>query len=139
MTTAAHRTVAAEWDWERALPPAPAIVAGRTIYLSGQIALGNDGTVVGVGDLAAQARQCFANIRSILAREGATMNDVVKLTTYFACPITDAVTTEYWRVRQDVFGTHRPASTGVSVSALIYPEVMLEIEAIAVLTPADHG
>lgn len=139
MTTRHIRTIAAEWDWETALPPAPAVRAGDTIYLSGQIALGRDGSVVGVNDLAAQARQCFANIRSILARDGATMQDVVKMTTYFACPLTDEVTAEYWQIRKEVFGTHRPASTGVSVSALIYPEVMLEIEAIAVLAPARHA
>ncbi|MBC8635739.1 RidA family protein [Caballeronia sp. EK] len=122
-----------EWDWEHAMPPAPAVRGGNTVYLSGQIALGSDGKLVGEGDLAAQAHQCFANIRAILQRAGGKMTDIVKLTTYFACELTENVTAEYWAVRQQHFGAYKPASTGVQVDALIYPNVLIEIEAIAVL------
>jgi enamine deaminase RidA (YjgF/YER057c/UK114 family) len=79
-----------EWDWEHAMPPAPAVRGGNTVYLSGQIALGSDGKLVGEGDLAAQAHQCFANIRAILQRAGGKMTDIVKLTTYFACELTES-------------------------------------------------
>ncbi|SAL78936.1 endoribonuclease L-PSP [Caballeronia choica] len=122
-----------EWEWEHAMPPAPAVRAGNTVYLSGQIALGPDGRLVGEGDLTAQAHQCFDNIRAILQRTGGKMTDIVKLTTYFACELTENVTAEYWAVRQRYFGAYKPASTGVQVDALIYPNVLLEIEAIAVL------
>jgi enamine deaminase RidA (YjgF/YER057c/UK114 family) len=64
------------------------------------------------------------------------MTDIVKLTTYFACELTENVTAEYWAVRQQHFGAYKPASTGVQVDALIYPNVLIEIEAIAVLP--DH-
>lgn len=127
------KSVAIEWEWERHMPPAPAVRAGNTLYLSGQIALDAVGAVVGEGDLASQARQCFDNIKAILRREGGSMSDIVKMTTYFACPLTEEVTRKYWEVRAEYFGDYRPASTGVQVSALIYPTILLEIEAVAVL------
>jgi enamine deaminase RidA (YjgF/YER057c/UK114 family) len=133
MTNGHIRPVPPEWQWERDMPPAPAIRAGSTLYLSGQIALSPAGELVGAGDIKAQARQCFQNIQAILARSGGRMSDVVKLVTYFACPLSEQVRTDYWEVRREFFGTYRPASTGVQVSALIFPEVLLEIEAVAVL------
>lgn len=133
MTSPHIVSVPAEWDWERDMPPAPAIRAGNTLYLSGQIALDATGTLVGAGDIQVQARQCFRNIESILARCGGRMSDVVKLTTYFACPLTAEVRTDYWVVRKEFFGDYRPASSGIQVAALIFPEVLLEIEAVAVL------
>ncbi|MCD6675207.1 MAG: RidA family protein [Burkholderiaceae bacterium] len=121
------------WDWEKDMPPAPGIRAGNTVYLSGQIALGSDGMLVGVGNLTAQARQCFENIRAILARSGGTMGDIVKMTTYFTGKLNADVAREYWVVRREVFGNYRPASTGVQVQALLLPECLIEIEVIAVL------
>ncbi len=115
------------------MPPAPGIRVGNTVYLSGQIALDPSGTLVGIGDITVQARQCFLNIGAVLTRVGGRMGDVAKLVTYFACPMTPEIRTAYWAVRKEVFGDYRPASSGIQVSALIFPEVMLEIEAIAVL------
>ncbi|WP_264214332.1 RidA family protein [Leisingera thetidis] len=129
-----HNTsVAAEWEWEKDMPPAPGIRAGDTIYLSGQIALDSAGKVVGEGDLIAQTRQCFDNIKAILAREGATMRDIVKMTTYFSCPLSAEVTRDYWKVRAEYFGDYRPASTGVSISSLVFPSLLVEIDVIAVV------
>lgn len=139
MTAHHNISVAPEWDWEKDMPPAPAIRAGNTLYLSGQIALNPQGKVVAESDLAGQARQCFENIKAILAREGAVMRDIVKMTTYFACPLTDQVTRDYWTVRAAYFGDYRPASTGVSVNALIWPSILIEIEVIAVIAPDSHA
>lgn len=122
-----------EWEWEKDMPPAPAIRCGNMLYLSGQIALGADGKLVGEGDITAQAHQCFKNIASILARAGGSMRDVVKLSTYFACDMTESVRKDYWVVRKHYFGDYKPASTGMQVTALIYPAVMLEIETVACL------
>jgi 2-iminobutanoate/2-iminopropanoate deaminase len=127
------KSVATEWEWEKNMPPAPAVRAGNTLYLSGQIALGPNGEVVGEGDVVAQARQCFENIKAILKREGASMSDIVKMTTYFSCPLTDDVTQGYWKVRAEYFGDYRPASTGVVINALIFPTILIEVEAIAVV------
>ncbi len=130
------KSVAPEWEWEKNMPPAPAVRVGNTLYLSGQIALDPKGEIVGKGDVIAQARQCFENIKAILARENASMSDIVKLTTYYACPLTEDVTQAYWKVRKAYFGDYRPASTGLSISALIYPTVLIEIEAVAVVKSA---
>lgn len=124
------------WEWERAMPPASIIRAGNTLYMSGQIALAPDGTLVGENDLSAQSRQCFLNIQSVLGRAGATMNDIVKLVTYYACDMTPEAVKAYWDVRRQFFGSYSPASTGVRVHSLIYPKCLIEVEAIAVLPSA---
>lgn len=133
------KSVATEWEWEKDMPPAPAVRVDNTLYLSGQIALGADGKVVGEGDVIAQARQCFENIKSILKREGAAMSDVVKMTTYYACPLTEDLTKEYWEVRKEYFGDYRPASSGLAISALIFPSILIEIEVVAVVGPANKA
>lgn len=126
-------TIAQKWEWESEFPTVPAVRAGNTLYISGQIALGSDGKMVGEGDIRAQTRQCFENIRAIVERAGGSMSDIVKLVSYFSCDLTDEVTKDYFSVRSQYFGDYKPASTGVQVKALAYPTVLLEIEAIAVL------
>jgi enamine deaminase RidA (YjgF/YER057c/UK114 family) len=99
------------------------------VAVSGQVALDEDGQVVGAGDPAAQARQVFENLRRCLAAAGATFNDVIKLT-YF---VTDVAYMPAIRaVRDEALGTGPlPASTAVQVAALVSPELLLEIEALA--------
>src|SRR5262245_53526783 len=92
------------------------VKVGNVVYLSGKVALDDSGNVVGRGDLVAQTRKCFENIRDALAVAGASLTDLVKLTTYFTVDITDpAVTQAYWNVREEFLGSHRPASTGLRV------------------------
>lgn len=130
-----HITVI-ERQWQKDnsnIPLSAGVRVGNTIYVSGQIARGPDGKIVGIDNLAIQTRQCFENIRVALAQAGGAMLDVVKLTTYFSCDLTHEVAAKYWSVREEFFGDYRPASTGVQVKALVYPEVLLEIEAVAVV------
>ena len=115
-------------------PLVAGLKVGNMVVLSGCVALDSNGRVVGEGDLAAQTRKCFENIQESLVRAGASLSDVVKLTTYFTVDIADAaVRKTYWDVRSDFFGAHRPASTGVQVARLIYPSLLLEIEAVAII------
>ena len=103
---------------------------GKTIYISGQIALDKDGKVVGEGDMKAQAEQVFKNLQTALASAGATFKDVVKMNTY----TTDMSQVQPIRdVRARYFGDTVPASTLVQVVRLARPEFMLEIEVIAVV------
>jgi reactive intermediate/imine deaminase len=105
---------------------------GNTIYVSGQVGWDRDGNVVGPGDIKAQARQAIENIRSVLAVTGATLDDVVKVTMY----VTDMALAPLAReVRQEYFTKFPPASTGLEVKALATPELLVEIEAIAVVEP----
>jgi 2-iminobutanoate/2-iminopropanoate deaminase len=118
-------------------PLSQGVTVGSFIYLSGKVAIDENGKVVGPGDLVAQTRKCFENIRDSLALAGASLTDLVKLTTYFTVDITDpGVTKAYWRVREEFLGSHKPASTGVRVHSLIRPDLLLEIDAVAVLPGA---
>ena len=101
---------------------------GKTVYISGQIALDKDGKVVGEGDMKAQAEQVFKNLQAALTAAGATFADVVKMNTY----ITDMDKAPAVReVRARYFGTTTPASTLVQVVRLARPEFLLEIEVTA--------
>ncbi|WP_307717677.1 RidA family protein [Streptomyces sp. V4I23] len=104
---------------------------GRLVVISGQVALDAKGHVVGEGDAAAQACQVFENLRRCLAAGGATFADVAKLTYY----VTDiAVLPEVRAARDAYVDTARPpASTAVQVAALFRPELLLEVEALAVI------
>jgi enamine deaminase RidA (YjgF/YER057c/UK114 family) len=104
---------------------------GRLVVISGQVALDAKGNVVGEGDAAAQARQVFENLQRCLAAGGATFADVAKLTYY----VTDiAVLPEVRAARDACIDTARPpASTAVQVAALIRPELLLEVEALAII------
>ena len=107
-----------------------AVRAGDLLFVSGCVALDADGKLVGQGDVVAQARQVFANIGLCLSAAGATFADVVKVTT-FLTDISDRARIN--PVRQEFFGDARPASTLVEVSALVVPEFLIEIEAVAVV------
>ena len=105
----------------------------RTIYTAGQVAIDQQGNLVGGIDLAAQTEQVMRNVGSALAAAGATFADVVKITTYVVDykPEHRAI---IGRARAPFFaGGAPPASTLVGVSALALPEWLVEIEAIAVV------
>lgn len=104
---------------------------GRTVYISGQVALDAAGNLVGVGDLAAQTICVFGNLAAALAAVGATFDHVVKLT-YFMLDISQiavvrAVRDRYVNIQQP------PASSAVEVRRLVRDELLLEVEAIAVI------
>ena len=102
----------------------------KTVYISGQIAYDKDGKVVGVGDMKAQAEQVFKNLQAALTAAGATFSDVVKMNSY----ITDMSKVQAVRdVRAQYFQDATPASTFVQVAGLVRPELLLEIEVIAVV------
>ena len=127
------------WAWDADFPLAQGMKVGEFLFLSGQVAFDSDGNVVGENDLRAQTRRVFDNIKSILEQGGASFTDVVRLTTYFTVDITDhAAVKDYFDVRLEYFGDHRPCSTGVQVSGLVDPKLLLEVEAIAML-PVQSG
>jgi enamine deaminase RidA (YjgF/YER057c/UK114 family) len=103
---------------------------GRTIYIAGQIALDQDGKLVGSGDFAAQVRQVFANLKSRLEEAGATFEDVVKMNIY----IVEASDLQPLRDTRDSYINHEhpPASTLVFVKRLAREDFLVEVEVIAV-------
>jgi reactive intermediate/imine deaminase len=104
--------------------------SGRTVYISGQISFDKDGKIVGVGDFRAQTIRVFENLKAALTAAGATFDHVVKVTTF----VTDMKNAPILReVRAGYFGKNPPAGTLVQVTGLIVPELMIEIEAVAVV------
>jgi reactive intermediate/imine deaminase len=103
---------------------------GRTLYISGQVAFDKSGNVVGKGDFAAQVTQVFENLKSALAAGGATFDNVVKVTTF----VTDLSQMQTLRsIRGKYYGTNAPASTLVQITKLAHEDLLIEIEAIAVV------
>jgi 2-iminobutanoate/2-iminopropanoate deaminase len=100
------------------------------IHVSGQIANDLEGDLVGLGDLRAQTRQVFENLKAILEANGATFTDVVKIGTYVTTLDDFAAMRE---VRAEYLTAELPASTAVQVVALVVPEAMIEVDLVAVV------
>jgi reactive intermediate/imine deaminase len=98
------------------------------LFVAGQVAQDQEGNLVGRGDIEAQAVQVFDNLRAVLASAGASLDDVVKLTTYATSVAYRAKIAE---VRARYFNTYFPPNTFVVVASLATPEYLLEIEAVA--------
>ncbi|WP_033279379.1 RidA family protein [Streptomyces sp. NRRL F-525] len=104
---------------------------GRFVAISGQLALDEDGKLVGEGDAAAQARQVFENLRRCLAAAGATFDDVIKLT-YYVMDMSHMPAVRTARAAH-IPDDRLPAASAVQVAALVRPEFLMEIEAFAVV------
>ncbi len=102
--------------------------SARTLYVSGLTSRTADGTIVGIGDMAAQARQVLDNMSLILAASDATLNDVVQIRTYVTDISRWAEIEPVWRER---WGDVWPASTLVQIERLFDRRQMIEMEAVA--------
>jgi 2-iminobutanoate/2-iminopropanoate deaminase len=105
------------------------VTVGRLVFVSGCVAYGPDGKIVGGTDVVAQARQVHENIGKCLTAAGATFADICKVTVFVKNMADRAAINT---VRKEYFGTSRPASTLVEISRFTQPDCLLEIEAVAV-------
>jgi len=104
--------------------------AGKTLYIAGQVAKDKTGTVIGRGNLRAQARQVYENLQGILEEAGGGLKNIVKMTTFITHP---AFVEPYREMRNGFFTDPMPPNTLVVVTSLADPEFLIEVEAIAVL------
>ena len=107
-----------------------AIKVGNTIYVAGQVALDEQGKLVGEGDVVAQIERSYENLRRVLEAAGATTSDVVRLNIYTRDMEGFNRSGE---VRRRYFGRHYPGITVVAVQGLAIPGTLVEVEAIAVI------
>jgi enamine deaminase RidA (YjgF/YER057c/UK114 family) len=116
--------------WEPIIGYARTVRVGQFVYVSGTTGGGADGKIVGVGDAYAQTKQTLANVVAALAGVGAKPEHVVRTRIY----LTDISRWEdVGRAHGEIFGAVRPATAMVEVAKLISPEIMVEIEADAIL------
>ena len=104
--------------------------AGNTLYISGQVASNEKGELIGKGDMGVQVKQVFENLKTVLASQGATFDNLVKITIF-------TVSIDEFRkaadIREEYTGGRAPASTLVEIDRLASPDYLVEIEGIAVL------
>ena len=116
--------------WEDIVGYSRAVKVGNTIEVTGTVASGEDGNVVGKNDPYIQTKFIYQRIEKVLQQAGASMKDVVRVRMF----VTDiSQWQEYGRAHSEFFAEIKPCNTMVEVSALIEPDYMIEIEATAII------
>jgi enamine deaminase RidA (YjgF/YER057c/UK114 family) len=104
----------------------------RIVFVSGQVGFDAEGNLVGEGDVVAQAQQAYRNVATAVEAVGGSVRDIAKLTIFVVGHRPELIE-PIRAAREAVFDDHRPASTFLGVAALIRPELLVEVEAVAVL------
>ncbi len=129
-----HKHISSGTEWESHVGYSRAVRVGPHVHVAGTTATDEEGNVVGVGDPYRQTKQALSNVESALQEAEAALSDVVR-TRLFVVDI------DQWeaigQAHGKVFGDIRPAATMVEVNRLIAPELLVEIEAVAIVESAE--
>ncbi len=113
---------------------AVAVTGGTHIFIAGQVAWGLDGQVVGKGDIATQYRHIMENLKAIVAEAGGTMDNIVKLTHFVTRRVTKSEAyPQIASIRKEYIQKDFPVSAMIEVEALMDPDLLVEVEAVAVV------
>ena len=117
------------WGWDRAFGYSQAVRAGNLLFLAGQMPVDREtGAVMGAGDIRAQTRQTFENIKAVLAAAGSSLDDIVEMVSYHTSMADLGAMME---VKAEYLPRDYPAWTALGVAALAFPGQLLEIKVVA--------
>jgi enamine deaminase RidA (YjgF/YER057c/UK114 family) len=125
------------WDWSMETPFSQGWRIGDHVYVGGQISADEQGKVIGAGDIEVQTRTVFQNIEKVLREAGASWKDVFKMNTFYVFDGEGEEVTEFWNkmtaVRLEFIESPGPCGSAVRVAGLLYPELLIEVEVIALV------
>ena len=126
-----HAWPAGHWDWPVHLPYKHGVKHGHMVYVGGQVSIDSKGAVIDPGDLVTQTRTSMANIARVLGEFGLGLDDVVKVTAFYAGNASAEVLHDNLSIRSSSFTEPGPATTGIPLPCLAYEKMEIEIEVVA--------
>jgi len=126
-----HAWPAGHWDWPVHLPYKHGVKHGHMVYVGGQVSIDSKGAVIDPGDLVTQTRTSMANIARVLGEFGLGLDDVVKVTAFYAGNASAEILHDNLSIRSSSFTEPGPATTGIPLPCLAYEKMEIEIEVVA--------